>query len=106
MLTTLTLVILQVQLTTGLEKMEKKVEVVLKPRYKFQLEMVKLLLFDRDLGKVVLQTQDLRVSQVNKSCIESIQENSIEFLVQSTYLIYYTRWSVLLLYLAYSKDYV
>ena len=54
----------------------------------------------------MLQTQDLRVSQVNEPYIGLIQENLIEFLAQSIYLIYYTRWSVLLLCLAYPKDHV
>lgn len=52
MLTTLTLVVLQVQLAAELKEMEKKVEVTLKPRHKFQLEMAKLLLFDRDPGNI------------------------------------------------------
>ena len=30
----------------------------------------------------------------------------MEFLIQNIYLIYYTRWSILLLYLAYPKDHV
>jgi len=56
----------------------------------------------------MLQLQDLRVDQVKESCIGLTQENLMEFLVQSIYiyLIYYTRWSMLLLCLAYPKDHV
>ena len=37
----------------------------------------------------------LRVGYKNNSCIRETQKNSIEFLVQSVYLIYYYSWSML-----------
>ena len=40
------------------------------------------------------------------SYIEITQKNLMKFLVQSIYLIYYTGWSMLLLYLAYPQDHV
>ena len=46
---------------------------------------------------LILQTQDLKVGQVNKPYIGLIHENLIKFQVQSIYLIYYARYVLLIL---------
>jgi len=46
-------VALQVQLATGLREMRREEKAILRPRYRFQLEVAKLPLFDGDSGKVI-----------------------------------------------------
>jgi len=44
-----------------------------------------------DSNTKILQLKDFKAGQREEPCIKITQENLMEFLVQSIYLIYYTR---------------